>query len=626
MADTPMRIAFYAPLKAPDDPVPSGDRLMARQIIAALKMGGHEVVVASTLRAYRRTPDTDALAGLKRAASDETADILARWSGSPGWRPDIWLTYHGYYKAPDLIGPQVAQGFAVPYVCVESSFARKRRSDGWADWTAAAEVAMRRARAHFHLTDDDRQGLAELVGADRLFDLPPFIDASRFAQRQPREDGGSVRLVTVAMMRARAKLDSYRLLAEALGELRDLDWTLEIVGDGPERASVEALFAGLPEGRIGFTGELDAEGVAAALARADMFVWPGVGEAYGLVYLEAQAAGLPVVALERAPARAVIRRGETGLLTGETARGYADAIRRMIGTADVRTRMGEAARAFVQGERTIAAAAGRFNAAFAAIATPPPAQPVPAAGFPRTQAALDVLAGQGRTLRIWLRDDDCVAPTKPLDRLLALAATHQMPLMLAVIPRYATKALADRLAGVSGVTIAPHGLAHIDHASADQKSCEFGADRDAGQVAAELSEGRQRIYDLFAEAAIPLFVPPWNRMAPNWHAALVQAGFSAISGFGAKGLTAGDGLRALPTHVDIMDWSLRAGRPADEVDAEMADWIERLTAGEGDTPLGLLTHHLVHDETAWNVLEALLTVLSTHRAVRFTDARDQITV
>ena len=52
-----MRIAFYAPLKAPDHPVPSGDRQMARLLLEALRRCGHAVEPASRLRAYRATPD-----------------------------------------------------------------------------------------------------------------------------------------------------------------------------------------------------------------------------------------------------------------------------------------------------------------------------------------------------------------------------------------------------------------------------------------------------------------------------------------------------------------------------------------------------------------------------------------
>ena len=45
-----MKIAFYAPLKSPDSPVPSGDRKMARQFIACLRSEGHDVRLISRLK------------------------------------------------------------------------------------------------------------------------------------------------------------------------------------------------------------------------------------------------------------------------------------------------------------------------------------------------------------------------------------------------------------------------------------------------------------------------------------------------------------------------------------------------------------------------------------------------
>ena len=47
-----MRVAFYAPLKPPDHAVPSGDRRMARLLMAALERAGHRVILASRLRAF----------------------------------------------------------------------------------------------------------------------------------------------------------------------------------------------------------------------------------------------------------------------------------------------------------------------------------------------------------------------------------------------------------------------------------------------------------------------------------------------------------------------------------------------------------------------------------------------
>ena len=70
---------------------------------------------------------------------------------------------------------------------------------------------------------------------------------------------------------------------------------LEIGGDGPERASLQALAGRLGiEDRVTFCGWID--DVAAFLADADLFVLPSRVEAFGIVVLEAMACGVPIVA------------------------------------------------------------------------------------------------------------------------------------------------------------------------------------------------------------------------------------------------------------------------------------------------------------------------------------------
>ena len=83
-----MRIAFYAPLKAPDHPVPSGDRQMSRLLIAALRHAGYEVEVASALRAYMSEPSVNALSSLAERACAEIARLEREWqaSGPPDLR------------------------------------------------------------------------------------------------------------------------------------------------------------------------------------------------------------------------------------------------------------------------------------------------------------------------------------------------------------------------------------------------------------------------------------------------------------------------------------------------------------------------------------------------------------
>ncbi len=114
-------------------------------------------------------------------------------------------------------------------------------------------------------------------------------------------------MLSVAMMRPGDKLASYRIIADTLGALPG-DWSLEIAGDGPARAEVEAMMAPFAP-RVTFLGQLDRAGLARAYGRAALFFWPGVNEAYGMVYLEAQVAGLPVLAQDRPGVRDVLLSG-----------------------------------------------------------------------------------------------------------------------------------------------------------------------------------------------------------------------------------------------------------------------------------------------------------------------------
>ena len=143
----------------------------------------------------------------------------------------------------------------------------------------------------------------------------------------------------------------------ALEACLDLPWTLAIVGDGPCRDEVRSTFAPLPPDRIEWLGERRPDEVPGILSRGDIYVWPGFGEAYGLAYLEAQAAGLPVVAQATAGVPEVVRDGATGLLTPRgDVDAYVDAVRRLLSDPALCRAMGTQARRFVHEERSLARA------------------------------------------------------------------------------------------------------------------------------------------------------------------------------------------------------------------------------------------------------------------------------
>ncbi|AJC81706.1 polysaccharide deacetylase family protein [Rhizobium sophoriradicis] len=231
---------------------------------------------------------------------------------------------------------------------------------------------------------------------------------------------------------------------------------------------------------------------------------------------------------------------------------------------------------------------------------------------------LDRWQATGRVARFWLRDDDAVAPTQDLETLLALTGTHDIPLTLAVIPALTGEALAARLAEEAAVAVAVHGWSHTNYAGRERKKQELGSERPADVVLGELRDGFRLLQRLHPARFVPVLVPPWNRIDAALIPALPEIGFSALSVYGRA--KPGGRVRLLNTHVDIIDWhGTRGGRGEEELVAELVAELRDRFAGS-DEPIGLLTHHLVHDAAAWDFLSALLAATGRHPAVRWSPA------
>ncbi|HZH25832.1 MAG TPA: glycosyltransferase family 4 protein [Azospirillaceae bacterium] len=355
-----MRIAFYAPLKAPTHPVPSGDRRMAQMLMAALRAAGHRVDPACALRTLDHGKVAGRQARLRDLGRRAARLLVRRWRDAP---PDLWFTYHLYHKAPDWTGPAVADALGIPYVVAEASHAPKQAHGPWAEGHAAAEAAIRRADRVLAITAADTGCLARIVAPDRLVRLAPFLDPAPFsaaaAERPAHRAALAARLglpadepwlVAVGMMRDGDKSRSWHLLARALERLRPIPWRLLAVGDGPRRDDIEAAFAHLDPGRVRFLGGLAPPDLAACCAACDLMVWPAVNEAYGMALLEGQAAGLPVVAGRTGGVPDVVADGVTGLLppvgdadafAAAMAELLRDPVRRAAMSAAARTRIAD---------------------------------------------------------------------------------------------------------------------------------------------------------------------------------------------------------------------------------------------------------------------------------------------
>lgn len=198
------------------------------------------------------------------------------------------------------------------------------------------------------------------IPTEQIAVIHPGVDVGRFS---PQVDGsalrrryapnGEVLLVTVARLQRRKGHDH---AIAALAELRKHAPGVRylIVGDGEERPRLEALAKehGVSD-LVSFTGAVPEADLSAYYAAADVFLHPNRvheadSEGFGIVFLEAQATGKPVVGGRTGGVPETMVEGETGLLVGgEDVAETAAVLRRLVEDGGLRRRLGEAGRRHV---------------------------------------------------------------------------------------------------------------------------------------------------------------------------------------------------------------------------------------------------------------------------------------
>jgi hypothetical protein len=223
---------------------------------------------------------------------------------------------------------------------------------------------------------------------------------------------------------------------------------------------------------------------------------------------------------------------------------------------------------------------------------------------------LEAAAERSRTIAFWWRDDDAEDATPQLDQLLKLSRRFDLPLGIAVVPKGATQDLAARLAGEKQVAVLQHGFGHLRHSPAGEKKAEFGDQRPLAEMQRELEVGRQQLGAMFA-TFVPVLVPPWNRIGAAGDAARRAAGLSGLSLYGPN--RSGDP-HQVNTHLDIFDWKGTRGPMARAAAYGVLCAELRRRLDGNPEPVGILTHHLIHQPASWALLDELFAELREHRA------------
>ncbi len=349
----PLRICFYAPFKPLGHAHPSGDLVIATGIFDFLINQGHQVMATSSLRCrwiYWKPWLWLKLIWERRQVVEKFSDISA----------DLWFTYHSYYKAPDLLGPAVCRKLNIPYVIFQGIYSTKRRRQ----WKAKPGFYLNKnslcaANHVFSNKTVDLLNLKRLLPENRVSYVTPGIIPGEFsfdenARKKLRRNWNIENdpvIFSAAMFRPDVKTEGLSWVIRACGELyrQGQNFQLVIAGDGKERDKLQQLAHEQVPERVLFLGKIPREDMYRYYSAADVFVFPGIGESLGMVFLEAQSCGLPVVAFNNAGVPEAVQDGKTGLLVPMYAlEPFVDAVKRLMIDKNLRRQMGFAAKSYVR--------------------------------------------------------------------------------------------------------------------------------------------------------------------------------------------------------------------------------------------------------------------------------------
>ncbi len=356
-----MKIAFYAPLKSPNHSKPSGDRLLAQLFIKALTLAGHSVELSSELRSFDRSGNPLKQKEIMHNSEIEAQRILQKVDNSN--RPEVWFTYHSYHKAPDWIGPTVCKQLEIPYVIAEASISPKQATGQWKDGYHQSINSVAYASGIININKRDNECLQPFLSdSAHTLKIQPFLDTDEFPSPAVSVvSAGALKLCAVAMMRAGDKYSSWAELAQILGMVKNNKWSLTIIGDGVKRTEIQQLFKCFGS-NVSFRGELQRTDIIKELARQELLIWPGINEAFGMVYLEAHAAGRATLAGRYGGVEQVVQHGRNGLLynRGNTAQA-SQMIDYAIGNRNAITALSSNAEIICRNEHTILSASRKIN-------------------------------------------------------------------------------------------------------------------------------------------------------------------------------------------------------------------------------------------------------------------------
>jgi phosphatidyl-myo-inositol dimannoside synthase len=322
LAEHQLRLALLAPEFPPQL---GGMAELARGLAEALAT--RDMVKVFTLKSHQSgsrlvagppltgRPDRDA--ALLRPLEQDFDAFLLMNAGLAPLAALLGKPCFGYWHGNDFLEPWLAcgpawlEGIRRPYMARLRHALRRR-------------AVKNDAAALRHLFTNSRQTAALIAGrmgvpADKISVVPPGVADAFFQPRGPAA-GGALRLLTVSRLSRFTRRKNVDGVLEALALLGEVPFRYTVVGDGDDRPRLEARARelGVAE-RTLFRGSLDQRQLLEVYREADLFVLASKAsakdvEGFGIVYLEASASGLPVIASREGGATDAVQDGVNGLL------------------------------------------------------------------------------------------------------------------------------------------------------------------------------------------------------------------------------------------------------------------------------------------------------------------------
>jgi hypothetical protein len=250
--------------------------------------------------------------------------------------------------------------------------------------------------------------------------------------------------------------------------------------------------------------------------------------------------------------------------------------------------------------------------------------------FAPLRAELELWQASGRSCPFWWRDDDLICASPELNKMALTAEEARVPVLAAVIPAEADDRLGEDTRGMTGLSFCQHGYAHRSHVATGAPSSEFDSGRPQAEVAREIAEGRQRLLGLFGERFIPVFVPPWNRIAADFVPLLEEYRFWGLSQYKDEPPHPDSKLIIVNSHIEILRWSATSKATCMPTPALVQELVKQLAARRVSAaepePLGVLTHHLAMKDDAWSFMRTLFAVTAEYSVVRWLSASEIFSV